>query len=229
MTMVPRFAVITTYNRPELALQCIKSLDDVDDIIVVDNGSREPMPPPDESRTLESYSIIQDDTQPVNLSALWNLGIREAKMLAHKLRVPSFDVAILNDDVIVPPEWFSRIQWNMRASGAWAGCTGPIDHVQRNAQPIPLHMRMTGWAFVLRSEPAVGVGAGFTLNANEDLKWWYGDDDLDWTARNHGGMVMVRSAQPANLYPNGLMTPERHVQAALDRATFEKKWGRTPW
>jgi hypothetical protein len=63
------------------------------------------------------------------------------------------------------------------------------------------------------------------------MAWWYGDDDLDWEAREKGGALLVPGIPVEHRDPNGAMRdrPELHAQAGRDRATFKAKWGRTPW
>jgi hypothetical protein len=91
------------------------------------------------------------------------------------------------------------------------------------AEPIPLTQRITGFAYMLRGE------AGLRLD--ESIAWWYSDDDLDWTARERGGALLVPGLGVEHRDPNGSTNARRELQeqAARDRQTFANKWGRTPW
>ncbi|HEX9834556.1 MAG TPA: hypothetical protein VGA66_16010, partial [Mycobacterium sp.] len=66
---------------------------------------------------------------------------------------------------------------------------------------------------------------------DESMAWWYSDDSLDWEAREQGGALLVPGIAVEHRCPNGSMyeRPELQEQAGLDRETFRKKWGRTPW
>jgi hypothetical protein len=63
------------------------------------------------------------------------------------------------------------------------------------------------------------------------MAWWFSDDDLDWTARERGGALLVPGIPVEHRCPNGSMyeRPELQEQAGRDRETFACKWGRTPW
>lgn len=218
--MIPRYAVVTTYNRPDVALDCIGSIGhQADTIFVVDNGDEKPMPEAED--TLTPYYLLPYPEQPVNLSRLWNLGIRAAAADAERMGVDKWDVAIFNDDCIVPGDWFVRVQAEMRHTTAVACCTGPLTHFTQQVGAVPLHMRLTGWAFMLRGEAA--------LLADEQFEWWCGDDDIDWTARQRGGMLMIRGGAVTNRFPNGYTTGHRAERIAVDMENFVAKWGQRAW
>jgi hypothetical protein len=63
------------------------------------------------------------------------------------------------------------------------------------------------------------------------MAWWYSDDSLDWTARERGGALLVPGLAVEHRCPNVSTSerPELKTQTGLDRETFRKKWGRTPW
>lgn len=219
--MIPRYAVITTYERPDICLEAVYSCVEADTVLVIDNGMNKVMPEPGDDATCAPYYLLRDDTQPVNLSNLWNQGLDWVELDARRMGYEQWDVAILNDDVLVPPGWFVDLQTQMRAINAAAGCSGNSLHVLHDPVPVPLHMRMTGWAFMLRGE--------LGLRADEQFTWWFGDSDLDWMARLAGGMLMVGSGEVPNRFANGYTTGERQVQAADDAFRFIEKWGRNAW
>lgn len=220
--IIPRIAVVTTYERPDVAIDCIRALPDADHIIVIDNGREKPMYEPGEVPGTPQYTLIQDDTQPVNLSKLWNIGILAANNLVGRwYSEPQWDIAILNDDTVPFNDWFTNTAHAMRVYDCAAACSGHYFSLHREARRVPLITRMTGWAFILAGE----IG----LMADPRFQWWYGDDDLDWNARTKGGMLMMPLGIVENRFPNGYTTDERMVRTHQDRANFLAKWGDTPW
>lgn len=225
MSDVFRAVVIPTRNRHDLLADCINSVvDQVDSVIVLDNLSHPPIDPESWHGNVGVVSVPMD---PPNISTLWNVGLALADSQAHRAGAAAWDIAVLNSDVVVPPGWIETLSTAMRSTtGVLAypdqhGGRRQILHTK--AEPIDLRQRITGYAYMLCGE------AGLRLD--EDLAWWYGDDDLDWTAREQGGALLVPGIPVEHRCPNGSMyeRPELQEQASRDRATFEAKWGRTPW
>jgi hypothetical protein len=222
MRLIPRYAIIPTRNRFNVFNQCYEAIrGQVDRVIVINNGDE----PLDDYMDTGDLTVIHDKTQPVNLSRLWNAGLSMARHLANTSSNFKWDVAILNDDCIVPDAWFEAVAGQMRQMKVAAGCSGgpgismPILHTQPG--PVPLHTRMQGFAFILAGE--------FGVRANEQLHWYFTDDHVDWLSRQKGGMVMVPGFQVDHLYPNGQMTEELQVQTAKDAEKFVAYWGMRPW
>ena len=225
MTDLFRAAVIPTRDRHDMLADCINSVvDQVDTLIVLDNLSHPPIDPEPWHGKVGVVSVPMD---PPNISTLWNVGIALADSQAHRAGAAAWDIAVLNSDVVVPPGWIETLSTAMRSTTAVLAY--PDQHGGRQtilhtkAEPIDLRQRITGYAYMLRGE------AGLRLD--EDLVWWYGDDDLDWTAREQGGAILVPGIPVEHRCPNGSMyeRPELGEQAGRDRATFAAKWGRTPW
>lgn len=228
--MTARLAVIATHNRPAELARAIEALaPQCHLIIVIDNASDPPANP------MVSGSIIhmvRDGEQPPNLSRLWNLGLSEAERIAEKWDLldesGAYDVAIVNDDAIVPPGWFDAVAGAMRKAGAAAGSSEPFDEhppgyiFVHGPGPAPgVHNRLTGWAFVLRGE------AG--LRFDERFRWWCGDDDMSMQVRRAGGLVHVGGYQVPNTGANSSTVGVLAEQAAKDMQTFVDKWGVRPW
>jgi hypothetical protein len=233
---IPRFAVIPsrpqTIDRIILLERCLNAIaPQVDQVFVIDNTKAGtigvgPVPEP-----LDNVTFIHDPVDPVNLSQLWNMGLSQARVFLHNYTdspdpSPKWDVAILNDDAIVPPGWFDAVSSAMRGHGGAAGCSrGPyVRHrplVHLAPQPVNLFTRMTGWAFILAGEKGA--------RANEQLKWWFGDDHLDWLSRQLGGVVAIPGFWVEHLAENGQVTPELQEQIAKDAAAFVAYWGMRPW
>lgn len=171
------------------------------------------------------YAINIDMPIP-NLSRMWNIGLDQAYHLADSRGQEDFIVAVLNDDVSLPAGFMRRLGEAIQLGGAAAAFpdqnrVGP--GLLTAPGPVPLAMRMCGYAFALRGS--------LHLRADEDLQWWYGDDDLDWRARQAGGVVRVAGLHVTHHDPNGYTArqPGLHEQAGRDRETFARKWGMTPW
>lgn len=226
--------MIPTRDRPGMLADCIASvIDQVDAVYVVDNGSDPPFDPdawPAREGGAPKVFCARVPMDPPNISRLWNIGLHLA-LLAHEYAGGQpwepYDVLVLNDDVVCPPSLVATLSTAMRATRAVMAF--PDQHGGREqilhteAGPVPLTERITGFAFLLRGE------AG--LRADESLAWWYGDDDLDWRAREVGGSLLVSGVPVEHRDPNGFTDarPELREQAARDRETFRTKWGRTPW
>jgi hypothetical protein len=222
MRGIHRAAVIPTRDRHDLLADCINSvIDQVDRVIVLDNLSDPPIAPEPWHGKVGVVSLPID---PPNISTLWNVGITLADASSP---VDAWDIAILNSDTVIPVGWVEALSTAMRSTTAVLAY--PDQHGGREqilhtkAGPIDLRQRITGYAYMLRGE------AGLRLD--EDLAWWYGDDSLDWTAREQGGALLVPGIPVEHRAPNvsTYERPELAEQAGRDRETFREKWGRTPW
>lgn len=225
MTGIFRVAVIPTRDRHDMVADCIQSVaDQVDTVIVVDNASD---PPIDPAPWHGDVTCVCAPLDPPNISALWNIGLALADATARRSGAARWDVAVLNSDVVVPPGWIHGLSTAMRATTA--ALAYPDQHggqrqvLHTKAEPIDLRQRITGYAYMLRGE----VG----LRLDESMAWWYSDDSLDWEAREKGGALLVPGLAVEHRCPNGSMyeRPELQEQAGRDRGTFQAKWGRTPW
>lgn len=166
------------------------------------------------------------DLRTPNISRWWNQGFKVADTV-HSLfegTAKEWDVAVINDDVIVPEGWFYAVSNKMREMRAAAACSGgpgnmPTFHTHPG--PVSLLTRMQGFAFMVAGEKGI--------RANEELRWYFSDDWIDWESRRNGGMVMIPGFHVNHLYPNQQMTPELQVFCAEDAAKFQALWGMMPW
>lgn len=218
--MTLRFGVIPTNGRECVEKAVAALLPQVNGLIIIEAGgsvTRRIYP--------EGVAVLPDPLAPdLNISRWWNLGIDWAAQQAAAMGATTWDVAVINDDVIVPSTWLCYIADDMRALGCLAGCSGghggsPTIH--RRAEPVSLFTRLQGFAFVIAGESG--------LRADEDLKWWYGDDKLGAEAAAAGGMVMFPGCSVQHLYPNAQTTLDHQPQIGRDRTTFITKMGYTPW
>lgn len=229
MSGIFRAAVIPTRDRHDMLDDCINSvIDQVDRIIVLDNLSS---PPIDPDPWHGKVGVVALPIDPPNISTLWNVGLQLAANSAQAAHPTGeyveWDVAVLNSDVIVPPGWIDALSTAMRS--AHATLAYPDQHggqqqiLHTKAEPIDLRQRITGYAYMLRGE----IG----LRLDESMAWWFSDDDLDWRARISGGALLVPGIPVEHRAPNVSTheRPELLEQTGRDRATFEAKWGRTPW
>lgn len=220
-----RAAVIPTRDRHDLLADCINSVvDQVDRVIVIDNLSDPPIEPEPWDGKVGVAALPID---PPNISTLWNVGLALADASARRAGAEAWDIAVLNSDVVLPTGWIGGLSVAMRSTPAVLAYPdqhgGQQQILHTRATPIDLRQRITGYAYLLRGETG--------LRLDEQLAWWYGDDDLDWRAREAGGALLVPGLAVEHRCPNGSMyeRPELGEQAGRDRATFQAKWGRTPW
>lgn len=215
-----RAAVVPTRDRHAMLAECIDSVaGQVNAVIVLDNRSN----PPIDGCRWPNVSVFRDPEDPPNISRLWNWGLDAA---AYVLAAARWDVVVLNSDVVVPAGWVDALSSAMRATTAVLaypdqfGGTRQILHT--TAGPVDLRQRITGYAYMLRGE------AG--LRADESMVWHYSDDDLDWTARERGGALLVPGIPVEHRDPDGSIRdrPALAEQAVRDRETFIAKWGRVP-
>lgn len=225
MSGIFRAAVIPTRNRHDLLADCINSVvDQVDSVIVIDNLSD---PPIDPEPWHGKVGVVSLPIDPPNISTLWNVGLSLADSQAHRAGADQWDIAVLNSDVVVPPAWAPLLSTAMRSTPAVLAYPdqhgGQQQILHTRAEPIDLRQRITGYAYMLRGE------AGLRLD--ESMQWWASDDDIDWVARERGGALLVPGIPVEHRCPNVSTNerPELQAQAGRDMETFRKKWGKTPW
>lgn len=208
----PRYVIIPTKGRDCLE-RCIAAVStQVNDGVLV-NTDPEKIPPYWEyDKVNAGFAIIDDIENEVNISRWWNQGLAWVEEDAAKHGYTEWDVAIINDDVIIPMDWYNVVAGSMRRGGVAAGCSGGTDNwpvVNREARQVPLQTRMQGFAFVLRGE--------LRLRACEDIPWYGSDDYLDVQARLAGGVVMVPGYHVQHLHPNEYLMTTPGLVAASDR------------
>lgn len=229
MTGRLRAAVIVTRDRPDQFHACLDAIaPQVDQIAVVAHAQPGYVLPElfdvRERRAGVGIGIAPYSVDTANISMMWNIGLQ---MINDCMQGLPYDVAVLNDDAIVPDGWFDTVTHHMHQLGCAAGSTAPTDVLQTIAVhtkpgPINLHTRMTGYAFILNSLAQI--------RANEDIRWWLSDDWIDWTARERGGTVVIPGHRVA--HPEGGGTPvvgELADWFEEDKIKFQDRWGALPW
>lgn len=220
------YAIVLTCDRPELLDRCLEAIyPQVELTVIIDNGLEQKAQSP-RFRPMP-YILIREPQKPPNLSRFWNVGIQETERRAQVMGHETWDVAFLCDDAIVHPEWFQEVSRTMRDHGAAAASTHsavPVTQpILKTVKDSDIWNRMCPWAFVMRGEAGV--------RADEDLKWWWGDTDLDFKARGAGGMVIAPGSVVINERVGEYTNSHAHLaeQAGRDGETFASKWGFRPW
>jgi hypothetical protein len=218
---VPRYAIIPTHNRPEQLRELVRSLGtQCDVVVIVDNASA---PPVDQADLLDvvpaavAVEVIRDEEQPPNLARVWNLMFDRCAELASG--VDEWDIAVLNDDAVVPAGWYQACADGLRANpDAVIAHTNPTSPALLKRLFHNPNNRMCPHAFV--------IGGAARLRADESMRWWYQDTDLDFQARLAGGVLSVAGPRVINANANSTTVGELAEQAQKDRAAFEAKWSR---
>jgi hypothetical protein len=221
----PRYAIIPSNGRDCLQQTVEAIRPQVDQLIIVwahkDDGY--PNRPWGEDKTTIFY--YPGPRQELNISQWWNEGLLTARNHNdHWDNAEQWDVAILNDDAIVPAGWFEAVSSAMREHGAAAACSGRTSYPMLLDTPGPFPgwpNPLTGYAFMLAGEKS--------LRANEDLHWYFTDNYIDWESRKLGGTVVIPGFPVQHLYPNGQMDHDIQVRTEVDAQVFVDLYGMRPW
>jgi hypothetical protein len=221
--------VIATHNRPDDLRDCLAAIEpQVHWVYVVDNASD---PRIDTSTQPGIDCLAYDSEQPPNLSRLWNGGLDRSAATATWRKAARWDTLIVNDDFVAGPGFVERLQNALRADCAVAasphawitGDPARVDVYRETGTLRSLDTRMAGFAFMLRGESG--------LRLDENLRWYFGDDDIAQQACASGGRVVVHGLTWEHRHPDVSTHthPELAGQAHRDRASFVAKWGFEPW
>ena len=215
--MTGTYAVIPTKNRYDDLRALLRTLHgQVVAAVIVDNNDE-----PDEQLANEFDWVlpIHHPGYPPNISELLNVGL-DFVAGAWWLHGDEWNVALLNDDVTVPPGWVRSLDAALRTSGAALAYTHPGVTEPRlsSERPASNHTMATGWACLARGE--------LKLRWDEELRWWYSDNAFDLECRQHGGVVAVPGTVPVHHHPSEqtFASAELSAQTHLDEATFLRKY-----
>ena len=149
----------------------------------------------------EPYPKVNNiyDTGELNIQRWWNKGIDYA--LARGARY----VAVLNDDVELADNPLIKIVDGMKSQNAILG------------YPYPFPGWTCGYCWVL--------DLASDVRPDEQFRWWYGDNDLNFQAREKDGIVAV-PAKVRHLHGNELTkdNPELMELTKQDEDLFFAKW-----
>jgi hypothetical protein len=213
--------VIIPTNGRECLRQAVEAIEDqVDEVILVAT--------PGKTELFEFSDIIVSHDGTVNISKWWNLGLNMVAtyMVRHWPSAPRYDVAIINDDVIVPPGWFDAVSTKMREMRAAAACAGSrlmMPELYTHVGPVTgISNPLEGFAFIVAGE--------LGLRANEDIPWYFSDNYMDWESRKLGGTLVIPGFNVQHLYPNGQMTNDFLILNAQGIQAFVDLYGGLrPW
>lgn len=224
-----RYALIPTHNRPDELTRLVGQLEPwADTIVIIDNASTPPVSKVELRAQFPNTAVMVVDVgeQPPNLYRLWNIGfeaIHTGELLPG--RSGQWDVAVLNDDTLLPDGWADYVSGHLRTSTAAVASTFPFPHpgqaMLKTRADGNIGTRMCPHAFILRGE--------LGLRADENFGWWWGDTDLDWQACGKGGVLLLPGAIPVNTLANSTTVGALAEQAGRDGQYFAAKWGFRPW
>lgn len=191
--------------------------------VIVDTG----MPAPARAAIEErSHVAVIDADADMNIHAWWNQGLDAVDKLAAG---KPHDVAVLNDDLVFHTDDAVRVMAAAVRSSVEVMVAGPgqlpdldgIKHVQQIDAARGGNVGLPGWCFVLRGEE------GYRFD--EDLRWWYGDNDLVATAITSGrSVVLALGAHVEHLgseHAAGILDdPEMAAIVKADGERFREKW-----
>lgn len=225
------YAVIPTHNRRKEVLELLNQLAfqgvKPEHIMVIDNSDWGLRIVNDVCRFEPGVRYRFDSDTTPHIYQMWNRGLDWAFDQASLLTGDAHCVAVLNDDVVLPNNFVDRMTEVMETSNPTIAFPNQHGHriglFNKTPGPVDLSHRTAGYCFVVNGLSGIRL--------DEDFKWWYGDDDLDWRARDMNGTYMVQDVTVHHLHPNESTnnSPERLAQARIDRETFVKKHGRAPW
>lgn len=233
----PTFAVVPSLGRECLA-GCLESLLPQVDVLFLVRTAEFEVPAVD-PQYADRLSFFDDFKSPKNISRWWNEGMTAATAYAKILGHVQYNVLVVNDDVVAPPHLAEALDAGLRGGHqavkavappgarpvlAYPDNWPPYNRATYHGTPggVQLSTRISGWCFMLRGEAGIF--------ADERFEWFYGDDDLDWTARARGGAVMVPGCAVEHLFPNQLTAASAELSARthVDRNAFQAKWGALP-
>lgn len=220
--MASTYAVIPTHNRIPQLTSLVSSLHgNVDRIIIVDNASSPAMRLGDftDPHSGTEVSLIYDSEQPPNLYRLWNVAFNVADLFASTAGAEQWNVAVFNDDTVLPDGWVPAVSTALRSSPAAIAC-GSENHAQTTPYlktQLQRFPRMTPHAFMMKGE--------LGLRADESFRWWWGDTDMDAQAVIAGGVLIIPDYIAVNSCANSTTVDKLAEQAGRDGETFRQKWG----
>lgn len=211
-----RFAVIPTRDRPGDYADCVRAIMPQVDVIVTVANSQEALEYSyrnDNEENDEVTGIVIEyltgrRAAAFNISRAWNLGLDACEEHALAAGEGAWNVAVLNDDVVVPTGWFDRLTDELAANvpGASGG---------RGYGPGDKHM--AGFAFVLKGEDRIRADEGFV--------YWFGDTSLQRQCEELGGFTVVPDLLVEHRHPNSNVKGRESV-IAKDKQRYNSLWGK---
>ena len=181
---------------------------------------------------LERQPDVTRVSEGLGVHEMWNLGIAEAV----RRHAGNVDVLFLNNDVRLGPEFCRLMSVALHSDPHLVAVSGNYDGRQGEGV-IPVRGIFRG-----RNDGSGGLaGFAFAVKAEflgsyrfpEDMKWWFGDNDLCLSIEQAGGWYGVAVDATCEHLDGGSVTfRERRAELAdqieADRAAFVAKWPRSP-
>ena len=194
------------------------------DLLIFDNGSTDP----DMVAWLEGQSVadVFDASAAAGIHEMWNAGIDEAVRRHHGLA----DVVLLNNDLHLGARFLQRLVGGMRDSTAQV-VSGNYDRRRVNgvqqvhgicAGRYDGTGGLAGFAFAMRAE---WVAGGYRF-PEDDLAWYFGDNDLCLSVEQAGGWYGIVGDAHLVHVDGGGNTSGSLVGPTYqdDEAAFRRKW-----
>lgn len=197
-------------------------------VIVLDNGS--------EDSTWDwlhrrGHPVVGVWAEGLNIHEMWNMGLNLAQAMAGG---ESWNVAILNNDLHIGPEFLSRLDHVLRSDESHGVVGACYDNREWGRGILALSVRhlcaarydgsggLPGFAFMLRGEEH--------YRFPEELQWWYGDNDMLLTVLKSGRKALIARHAVCQHLDGGSRTgkwndPAMQVLLKADRERFMAKWG----
>lgn len=140
------------------------------------------------------------DLGEINIHRWWNAGLDYAAERAARY------VLVLNDDVVLAPDATDRLFHAVVATGATIATPGVDDRVTTGGSRYA-NRTINGACWLLDLTHG--------LRPDEGYRWWFGDDDLDWRARQAHGVVSV-TCQMRHLHANQATEASDELKALAD-------------
>lgn len=188
-------------------------------ILIVANGEH----PLTEHET--KTRVLYDRNRDINISRWWNLGLDRIEALESDEDdfVAPHHVLVLNADARIGPNGIAKLSFFLDVNPE-IHMVGPMRgvgrHKETRPEPLGLEQRIPGYCFMLTSNNR--------MRADEQFRWWCGDDDLMWRAAESGGTLRVGRLMFGHL-GDGMPRGKLMKLANEDLIRFEAKWGIRPW
>jgi GT2 family glycosyltransferase len=224
MSAHPTFVIIPVRDRLDLTRDVVGQLHaqgGFESILVFDNGSSDGTTEwLGEQAALGRLEAV--DATGSSLHQMWNAGARLALG-----RHPAPNLAILNNDLVLGPDFCRQLAASLRADpDLWAVSPAYDDRPIEGVCYVSSTFKnggLAGFAFMVRGEALA------TMGFDEELRWWYGDDDLVAQIEAGGHRVGITGATTVT-HINGGSQTMGYTQAVIielerDMVHMYEKWG----
>lgn len=189
--------------------------------IVVANGENPPT-----KTDIPKATVLQYPGDDFNMPNWWNMGL---DYVSKKNKGKPYEVFIFESSTFATQDTVIKLATALRENDLaatspdrWGQVPAGTVHIEDRLQPLQnMAYRMTGYAFVLKGE--------LELRADPKFRNWYPDDDLEWQARQAGGVGMVGQVMVGHPKYGSPLSPMLAKFAEEDREKFKAKWGHYPY